>query len=545
VPSLLGIGLHWWQLVGVPLILLATARLLMPAWAADRLAARGTFVGLGVALAAVVLWTVGGLWYRVAEIPDVPMSFDLPAFRASIPTPEENDGGRAVREAWSYAGTLTRELATARGRPAFPDLPQEDMLYSQLQHVLQRGWPAEPCDLGLWLDRRFEGKDADRALCSLSCAAEYPVGVVEYDKDMTFDANLDKWRQATAFNKVLIARGLQLQARGDHEAFVDYLRMGLAVSRNLQHFAPPIIAHIGRMVEADWLPALDLWLRRLEGPAEEVAEQLKRVQQILRQHEDELPDESEIRKRAQLIAVNSLDQVPEKLLDSEVPRRPKDDESLREAELRAASLMWRIPWEHERHHRILRVVFQDDPRQLRKAREWGGMMLASFGLHENRVLRSKRSIAELRAGQLKSALGCYQAKTDKLPATLNALVPEYLPAIPIDPFDAKPFRYRVSQGEEIGWFEEAEAAGAVPGGMPQAGGAAAAPQGGLGGFLGAPPPPPTHRVPAGRGILWSVGEDLHDDGGKNQGKLPSGTNFGEDIIYLVPPPYRQRPRMGR
>jgi hypothetical protein len=56
------------------------------------------------------------------------------------------------------------------------------------------------------------------------------------------------------------------------------------------------------------------------------------------------------------------------------------------------------------------------------------------------------------------------------------------------------------------------------------------------GLFNAPPPPPTRFVPAGEGILWSVGEDLHDDGGAQQGKLPSATNFGEDIIYLVPPP---------
>jgi hypothetical protein len=45
-------------------------------------------------------------------------------------------------------------------------------------------------------------------------------------------------------------------------------------------------------------------------------------------------------------------------------------------------------------------------------------------------------------------------------------------------------------------------------------------------------------VPAGQGILWAVGEDHHDDGGVQQGKLSSGTTFGEDLIYLVPPPPR-------
>jgi hypothetical protein len=42
-------------------------------------------------------------------------------------------------------------------------------------------------------------------------------------------------------------------------------------------------------------------------------------------------------------------------------------------------------------------------------------------------------------------------------------------------------------------------------------------------------------VQDGHGILWSVGEDGHNDEGVKQGKH-SGTMFGEDIIFLVPPP---------
>ena len=419
----------------------------------------------------------------------------------------------------------------------FPDLhPEDTSLGTQIFDVRQRGWPEGPSDLSDWLDQHFEQKGMIENLCLLCQAADYPVGVVEFNKDMTFDQNLDRWRHAVVFNQLLAVRGLQLQSRGDHKSFVEYLRIGLAVSRNLQHFAPIGIAHFGRAAEDVWPPALDHWLRRLEGPADEVGEQLKRVQAILREHEEKLPDESEIRKMARLIASNSLDQIPEKMLEFEVEHRAKEDSQLRRAELEAASLMWRMPWERERHHRILRVSFEGDNRQRRQAREWGGPMLGGFGPREDRVPRGNRYFAQWHASQLKVALRRYQAKTDKLPATLDALVPAYLPAIPTDPFDRQPFRYRVSQGEKIGWFEEAEAAGAVPGGMPQAGGAAPPAQAGMPGLFNPPPPPPTRFVPAGEGILWSVGEDLHDDGGAQQGKLPSATNFGEDIIYLVPPP---------
>jgi hypothetical protein len=56
-----------------------------------------------------------------------------------------------------------------------------------------------------------------------------------------------------------------------------------------------------------------------------------------------------------------------------------------------------------------------------------------------------------------------------------------------------------------------------------------------------PPPPPPHsrKVAPGQGVLWSVGPDRTDDGGKRQrGSAPDwgGDAHGEDIIFLVPLP---------
>ena len=48
--------------------------------------------------------------------------------------------------------------------------------------------------------------------------------------------------------------------------------------------------------------------------------------------------------------------------------------------------------------------------------------------------------------------------------------------------------------------------------------------------------PPNRFIPKGQGILWSVGEDGHDDGGKQQGINNQAMSFGQDLIYLVPPP---------
>jgi hypothetical protein len=43
-------------------------------------------------------------------------------------------------------------------------------------------------------------------------------------------------------------------------------------------------------------------------------------------------------------------------------------------------------------------------------------------------------------------------------------------------------------------------------------------------------------VPAGQGILWCVGEDRQDDGGREQGGQGYDTGPGQDLIFLVPLP---------
>ena len=54
--------------------------------------------------------------------------------------------------------------------------------------------------------------------------------------------------------------------------------------------------------------------------------------------------------------------------------------------------------------------------------------------------------AQYRLGCTALAAEKYRAKTGQPPARLDALVPDYLDAIPKDPFDGKPLRMLVSQG---------------------------------------------------------------------------------------------------
>jgi hypothetical protein len=66
------------------------------------------------------------------------------------------------------------------------------------------------------------------------------------------------------------------------------------------------------------------------------------------------------------------------------------------------------------------------------------MSKASLEAVLNKKCRENTSVA---ATQLLIALRCYHRQHGKLPESLDALVPEYLPAVPLDDFDGKPLRY--------------------------------------------------------------------------------------------------------
>jgi hypothetical protein len=137
--------------------------------------------------------------------------------------------------------------------------------------------------------------------------------------------------------------------------------------------------------------------------------------------------------------------------------------------------------------------------------------------------------------ELMVALRRYQAETGRPAERLEQLEPKYLEEIPADPFGGASLRYRLSKGEEIMWPGDGQNLVGAGAGAPIPPGA----PGGFGNFGG----PATRTIPAGQGILWSVGEDRQDDDAKRQGLLNRAeeTHPGEDLIYLVPLPASKRP----
>src|SRR5579871_3349224 len=94
LPPMAGIGLHFWQIAVPPLILLIASALFVRAWAADRLASSRTYIGVSAAVVASLLWIAFGLWYRVAEIPDVPEPFNVAEYIASLPAMDKDEAGQ-------------------------------------------------------------------------------------------------------------------------------------------------------------------------------------------------------------------------------------------------------------------------------------------------------------------------------------------------------------------------------------------------------------------------------------------------------------------
>jgi hypothetical protein len=418
--------------------------------------------------------------------------------------------------------------------------PNGPTFETMAEAVLSQGWPAGNAELGHWVDAMVAGEWTH----DLAEAANLPLGIAEDPRFHTIASHWMRREEAPSLHApfmatLLTVRGLQLQAQGKPEVFVDNLGVSLALARNLRNQSSWLCDRAGMAVERRVLKGLETW-------SEHVADRpdlLRRVLELLRLHATEAaPGTLEHRKADYLIARNSLDQV-EDLLRSTLAydRTTFNAENVRVMEFALVSFAWRVPWEEERHQRLLRAMHQGSPDEARDARRVAPRV---FGILQptrtDLVPLIKLHRCHLHAAQLQAALRLFQDETGRPATVLEELVPKYLPAIPLDPFDGKPFRYRLSTGEDINWPVETRAAslfapaplidGNIHG--PNVPG----PDGGIhpaGGW-------PTRKVPAGQGILWSVGADGKDQGGHSQTLAEDElTPVETDMIFLVPLPLKK------
>ena len=421
----------------------------------------------------------------------------------------------------------------------------------QLDDVQRFGWPANRPDADAWLDSCMVNGWAD----ILGNATQMPLGTVEDPIELNYGSQLKHLNALQTSELILLARGLQLQARGQPEAMVESVSICLNLARNLRNKSFLICGLNGAQKEIRTHRAIERWLERL-GDRPDLLRDMLRVVQT---HDAICPKLGVDSNLAEQTMMRNSVEAPSQFVSQYLRQLPvrrrnaeEDDTASLDNETEFVAFAWAVPWEKERLRRLVglgnnRMYSRDDLEYFRGLPGLGeyGMVVAQSQKFQSLDLE-RLELASRRASLLLLALRLHRSKTGALPATLDNLVPRYLLAIPLDPYDGQPMRYRLSQGETIQMeppVSPAMPASETVGGL--VGGFAYDLQNQLTSNSGFPPgnvmqpTVPAFRMlklPAGRGIVWSVGPDRIDDNGKRLVIPNNERTAAGDLIFLVPEP---------
>jgi hypothetical protein len=584
LPSLVFGGLHVWQVFVPPLVLLAATRFVIWAWCSTGIAVRRPALTLAGCAVASLVWIATTLCYRYLEVPNIPQSFDPIAYEKSLLVTDDSgeSGGPRMRTAGDKFRTHFLSLPFRPGHPAAlglpaPRGPETCSLYAErLDRLMGEGWPEQDQELDQWLEGVFAApQDNEKSWERLYReAAAMALGVMEDPMTTPLNSPLASTRRALEAGTFLEARALQLQLRQQHAQALDMLFLMLDLSRQMRNHALTPAYSMGQHMEAKALQGLDRWLPQCQSPV-----LLRRALSKLIAHEERIPS-------ARLSVQAAFIGMRQKLDAGELYQAPAQADSYGgpTAESEIIATLWFAPWERARHHRLLNALTEAglraadcDPREAAaltdraerpseniweydaktrgltlldgaltstSAARWGRLLEGNKLAYEFHAVNLQQRVLDafeqcrLRAAQLKVALRLYQEEHNGQPApnlealvaheTRNALAwwmmffatphlsslanQRFLVGVPLDPFDGQPFRYRVSDGKDVDWRKAADHHKADAG----------------------------VRKPAVLGVVWSVGPDGIDHGGRKHGEwnsLHQASQWkaqGLDYIFVVP-----------
>ncbi|HTK78585.1 MAG TPA: hypothetical protein VL371_25225 [Gemmataceae bacterium] len=294
LPSITLGGLHVWQWLAPPFVLLIATRVGMRAWVAGRLGSVRSVAGLAAACLIAVGGVAGGIAYRTFELPAPAGRLDHPT-RVGRLEAEKYEAGRLVRQALEQFGQHYSKVDARfappigveggmpggapmgmpgpQGPPAAPGstppvgemggppeggpqragLPQgppEDLL-TRATRTLTHGWPTRDDQLNRWLDDLFQGEWVATLRAAVGKPAGVPINSANGESGLVNTASLA--------GALLAARSLQLQHRGDFESALDPLESALTLSANLQSFPTGYQLAAALNIERQALGTLGEW----------------------------------------------------------------------------------------------------------------------------------------------------------------------------------------------------------------------------------------------------------------------------------------------
>jgi hypothetical protein len=509
IPSLLAGGVKHWQLWLPALVVLVAGRWLLRPWSAERLLNRGPLWRLGATAAVSLFALTGALLFRVWEIPDDPQGEDDLAFVASLPSYDENLGGREFRVA---AERFNRIVAAMPDIKLLKDNQHRLRMEDRLDGLIRMDWDRPEPELLDWLDRVYSAAPAmseeEPWHRIAATAAEHPIGC--YDHPLlvnTMATTVMAMENARKMALALLLRGLQQQSQGgDSAAFVPALRIVLKLCQNIRYGGGAIALDASMEIERRALDAADVWLVQLPRG---YPQPIQDVVRILIAHDDPHPFNPRPYILADRYVMREMTAAPGQMLFPNNTSNTSRDENNPEGELLAFA--WAVPWERERTRRLIGLPL-DFPRERYISLAIGRPGITQLFACIRGILDAEEREMYIRtlrrATLLKLALRAYQEIHGALPRELDQLVAAgVLGTLPVDPFrESHTFGYRISPGERL----------RGPGRF---------------GPMGRPELFTEMAIEPGRVLLWSVGVDGIDQGGKS---LP-GASRTEDIVFLLPP----------